>query len=189
MTYRHYRMSPSERRFPSPRFQQVRSCSAHSSLSQNRRPPRPGVKTAGVKIPIERLKPEAVFPYEGSPDWIAVDAEGKKRRHWVEAKRRGRIQRAKRPPGKVSGFLVSTFTISLSSFREAQAPTKSTMPPGAGRAMCTLLSFFVSQERMKSPQAEMKRPRPRGIGTLRGNQACGGWWLVPVSRSQQERLP
>src|SRR4029079_17887045 len=37
------------------------------------RPPKPGVKTAGVKIPIERLKPDAVFPYPGSPDWIAID--------------------------------------------------------------------------------------------------------------------
>ena len=35
--------------------------------------PKPGVKTPGVKIPIERLKPDAVFPYPGSPDWIAVD--------------------------------------------------------------------------------------------------------------------
>jgi len=35
--------------------------------------PKPGVKTPGVKIPIERLKPDAVFPYAGSPDWIAVD--------------------------------------------------------------------------------------------------------------------
>jgi virginiamycin B lyase len=37
------------------------------------RPPRPGAKASGVKIPIERLKPEAVFEYPGSPDWIAVD--------------------------------------------------------------------------------------------------------------------
>ena len=40
---------------------------------QDARPPRPGVKTLGVKIPIERLKPDAVFPYPGSPDWIAID--------------------------------------------------------------------------------------------------------------------
>ena len=39
------------------------------------RPPKPGVNTAGVKIPIERLQPEAVFPYDGSPDWIAVDED------------------------------------------------------------------------------------------------------------------
>jgi len=40
---------------------------------QPARAPKPGVKTSGVKIPIERLKPDAVFPYPGSPDWIAVD--------------------------------------------------------------------------------------------------------------------
>src|SRR5712691_3249349 len=36
-------------------------------------PPKPGVKAPGVKIPIERLKPDAVFPVAGSPDWLAVD--------------------------------------------------------------------------------------------------------------------
>src|SRR3954471_1992363 len=42
---------------------------------QPARAPKPGVKTPGVKIPIERLKPMAVFPYPGSPDWIAVDED------------------------------------------------------------------------------------------------------------------
>src|SRR4026208_228553 len=35
--------------------------------------PRPGVKTPGVRIPIERLKPDAVFPVPGTPDWLAID--------------------------------------------------------------------------------------------------------------------
>jgi virginiamycin B lyase len=35
-------------------------------------PPKPGVATAGMRIPISRLKPEAVFPVPGAPDWIAV---------------------------------------------------------------------------------------------------------------------
>jgi virginiamycin B lyase len=39
-------------------------------------PPKPGVKTPGVTIPIERLKPEAVFPVPGTPDWIAVTGGG-----------------------------------------------------------------------------------------------------------------
>ncbi|HEY1911791.1 MAG TPA: hypothetical protein VGG73_12770 [Vicinamibacterales bacterium] len=43
------------------------------SLAQSPPPPKPGVKTPGVKIPIERLQPDAVFPVPGSPDWIAVD--------------------------------------------------------------------------------------------------------------------
>jgi hypothetical protein len=34
-----------------------------SAIVQTPRPPKPGVKTPGVKIPIERLQPEAVFPY------------------------------------------------------------------------------------------------------------------------------
>src|SRR5262245_30752571 len=35
-------------------------------------PARPGVTTPGVKIPVERLKPEAVFETGGHPDWLAV---------------------------------------------------------------------------------------------------------------------
>ena len=41
-------------------------------LRAQTRPPRPGVKTAGVKIPIERLKPDAVFTVGGHPDWLAI---------------------------------------------------------------------------------------------------------------------
>lgn len=36
-------------------------------------PPKPGARTPGVQIPIVRLKPEAVFPVPGAPDWMAVD--------------------------------------------------------------------------------------------------------------------
>jgi YVTN family beta-propeller protein len=42
-------------------------------LAQPSGPPKPGVKTPGIKIPIERLKPDAVFEVPGAPDWIAVD--------------------------------------------------------------------------------------------------------------------
>jgi len=36
------------------------------------RPPKPGVKTPGVQIPLTELKPEAVYEVPGSPDWQAV---------------------------------------------------------------------------------------------------------------------
>src|SRR2546428_576065 len=36
-------------------------------------PPKPGVKTPGVQMPIAGLTPEAVFQVPGAPDWIAVD--------------------------------------------------------------------------------------------------------------------
>ena len=35
---------------------------------------RPGVKTPGVQQPITALKPDATFPIEGTPDWIAIDS-------------------------------------------------------------------------------------------------------------------
>jgi YVTN family beta-propeller protein len=44
-----------------------------SALLQPPPPPKPGAKLPGIKIPIERLKPTAVFPVPGSPDWLAAD--------------------------------------------------------------------------------------------------------------------
>ena len=55
---------------------------------QPTRPPKPGVKTPGVKIPIERLKPEAVFPYAGAPDWLAIDEAA-----WVSNAPKGTVAR------------------------------------------------------------------------------------------------
>jgi YVTN family beta-propeller protein len=46
---------------------------AWHAAAQPPRPPKPGVKTPGVRIPIERLSPQAVFPYAGAPDWLAID--------------------------------------------------------------------------------------------------------------------
>ncbi len=37
------------------------------------RPKRPGVSTPGVKIPITKLKPDAVFSVPGVPDWLVID--------------------------------------------------------------------------------------------------------------------
>ena len=37
------------------------------------RPKRPGVSTPGIKIPIAKLKPDAVFSLPGVPDWLAID--------------------------------------------------------------------------------------------------------------------
>ncbi len=39
------------------------------------RPKKPGVTAPGVRIPIERLVPDAVFEIGGSPDWLAIDEQ------------------------------------------------------------------------------------------------------------------
>jgi len=39
------------------------------------RPKRPGVSTPGVRIPITKLVPDAVYTIGGAPDWMAIDDE------------------------------------------------------------------------------------------------------------------
>jgi len=52
----------------------ITSLTQSVSLAQTpQRPPRPGVKTVGVKVPITALKPDAVFDVTGAPDWIAIE--------------------------------------------------------------------------------------------------------------------
>jgi len=44
-----------------------------SQVPKPARPPRPGVKTLGVRVAVTTLKPEAMFEVPGAPDWIAID--------------------------------------------------------------------------------------------------------------------
>lgn len=50
---------------------------AQAPLGQGQppKPKRPGVSTPGVRIPIEKLKPDAVYSVPGVPDWLAIDEE------------------------------------------------------------------------------------------------------------------
>jgi YVTN family beta-propeller protein len=63
-------------------------------------PPRPGVKTAGIKIPIEKLKPDAVFQVGGRPDWLAVDEAA-----WVSNKPKDSVSRFDPATNKVAATL------------------------------------------------------------------------------------
>ena len=83
-------------------------------LGQGGPPPkRPGVATPGIKIPIERLKPEAVFEVGGNPDWLAVDQAV-----WVSNK----------PKDNVSRFDPKTSTVAA------------TIAIGAGKRPCSGLT-------------------------------------------------
>jgi YVTN family beta-propeller protein len=48
---------------------------ALQAQAQPPRPHRPGVPTPGLRIPIEKLKPDAVYTIGGAPDWMAIDDE------------------------------------------------------------------------------------------------------------------
>lgn len=51
----------------------VARAQAPAAQEVKQKPKRPGVGTPGVKIPIEKLKPDAVFSLPGVPDWLAID--------------------------------------------------------------------------------------------------------------------
>lgn len=61
-----------------------------------------GVSTPGVRIPIEKLVPDAVFPVPGTPDWQAVDDAV-----WVSNKPKNSVTRMDPKTNLVSG----TFTV------------------------------------------------------------------------------
>jgi virginiamycin B lyase len=52
------------------------------------RPKRPGVTTPAVRIPITKLKPEAIYAVPGAPDWMAVEKEV-----WVSNAPKGTVSR------------------------------------------------------------------------------------------------
>src|SRR5262245_43954794 len=64
--------------------------------------PRPGVKTPGVRSPIERLKPDAIFDVPGAPDWIAVDESV-----WVSNFPKGTVARLDPKTNQVLGMIVT----------------------------------------------------------------------------------
>jgi virginiamycin B lyase len=57
--------------------------------AQRPEPPKPGVKTPGVQIPLAKLIADAKFDLGGSPDWIAID----KKDVWVSNKPKNNVSR------------------------------------------------------------------------------------------------
>jgi virginiamycin B lyase len=71
----------------------LRACSALLALlavsqTQPPKPPKPtGLKTPGVQIPMDRLKPEAIYDVPGAPDWLAIGESLEKAPYaWVSNK-------------------------------------------------------------------------------------------------------
>ena len=56
--------------------------------AQQKDKPKPGVSTPGVRIPMSRLKPDAVFDIGGTPDWLAIDEDV-----WVSNKPKDSVTR------------------------------------------------------------------------------------------------
>jgi len=64
-------------------------------------PRRPGVTTPGVRIPITKLKPDAIYDVPGAPDWMAADKE-----MWVSNSPKGTVSRLDPKTSTVTTFTV-----------------------------------------------------------------------------------
>ncbi len=64
------------------------SAAALSISAQESAPPKPGVKSPGVAIPLAKLTPEAKFSLPGAPDWIAIGDDV-----WVSNKPKNNVSR------------------------------------------------------------------------------------------------
>jgi virginiamycin B lyase len=70
---------------------------APQPVHQRALPPKPGVKTPGVQIPLAKLIPEAKFSLPGSPDWIAIGDDV-----WVSNSPRNNVSRINPRTNEVS---------------------------------------------------------------------------------------
>jgi YVTN family beta-propeller protein len=75
------------------------SCSSCAMTEPNARTEPPAAQ-ASVRIPIERLKPDAVFEVPGAPDWIAVDDDV-----WISNEPKNSVSRLDPRTNRVAGVV------------------------------------------------------------------------------------
>ena len=138
---------------------------------------RPGVETSGVKIPIERLEPEAVFEVGGHPDWLApVETDASV---WV----------SNHPLDNVSRFDATTNVVAATLHLGLSTEPCSGLAAGFGSLWvpcCGWKSLF----RVDLKTNEVTAVIPTSIGFREGSIAtgAGGVWLMTSSRGTLTRF-
>jgi len=143
-----------------------------SSAGQAPPTPKPGVKTAGVKIPIERLKPDAVFPVPGSPDWIAVDEDV-----WISNKPKDSVARL----NPATNTVAATIQVGKRPCSGVAAAFGSLWVPNCG-------DQTLSRVDLKS--GNVAATIPMTIGNSEGSIVAGGGsvWIVTDSKGTLARI-
>lgn len=134
--------------------------------------PKPGVKTAGVKIPIERLKPDAVFPIPGSPDWIAVDEEV-----WISNKPKDSVARL----NPTANTVAATIQVGKRPCSGLAAAFGSLWVPNCGDQTLS---------RVDLKTGTIAATIPMTIGNSEGSIVAGGGsvWIVTDSKGTLARI-
>jgi virginiamycin B lyase len=129
--------------------------------SAAQRPKRPGVTTPGVRIPIGRLKPDAVYEFAGAPDWMAVDKQV-----WVSNAPKNTVARL-----DPSSAAVTTFTVGKDPCSGLAAGFGSLWVPNCGDSTVTRLDLTNGKEQAVFPSAIADSEGGVAIG-------AGSFWIL-----------
>ena len=139
--------------------------------AQPSRPHRPGVATPGVRIPITKLKPDAVYPITGAPDWMVIDEAT-----WVS---NSPLNSVARMDPKSAQFV--TVTVGKEPCSGLAAGFGSLWVPNCGDSTIT---------RVGLKDAKVQATFPLTIGDSEGGVAtgAGSFWILTDARGTLARI-
>jgi YVTN family beta-propeller protein len=135
------------------------------------RPKRPGVATPGVRIPITKLVPDAVYTIGGAPDWMAIDDET-----WVSNSPKNTVARM---DPKSSGFV--TVPVGKEPCSGLAAGFGSLWVPNCGDSTVT---------RVALKDAKVQATFPLTIADSEGGVAigAGSFWMLTDTHGTLARV-
>ena len=186
---------------------------APASPKRPMRPPRPGVKTPGVQRQMSALKPDAIFPVEGVPDWLVITEDAV----WVSNKPKNTIHKldaktntvtatvtvgSKPCSGITAGFgsvwapNCGDSTLSRVDMKTAQVVA--TIPVGPAHTEGGLAASPDAIWMLSDPKGKLSRIDPKTnavaaeIAVNPGSFACvygdGAIWVSSTEKSQIQRV-
>jgi virginiamycin B lyase len=136
------------------------------------KPKRPGVSTPGVRIPIEKLKPDHVFEIPGVPDWIAIDEHV-----WVSNYPKNSVTRI----DPLANTIVGTFTVGEHPCSGLAAGMGSLWVPNCGDRTVTRLNL---------KDGAVEATLPYGVPESEGGIAAGSGslWMMTDKQGTLTRI-
>jgi streptogramin lyase len=135
------------------------------------KPKRPGVATPGVRIPITKLKPEAIYDVPGAPDWMAADKE-----MWVSNSPKGTVSRLD-PKGTVA----ATFAVGKNPCSGLAAGFGSVWVPNCGDSTITRLDLKDGKTQATFPLTIADDEGGVAIG-------AGSFWILTDTKGTLARV-
>ena len=139
--------------------------------TQAARPRRPGVTTPGVRIPITKLKPEAIYDVPGAPDWMAIDKEV-----WVSNSPKHNVSRL-----DPKSSLATTFAVGKEPCSGLAAAFGSVWVPNCGDSTITRLDL---------KDGKTQATFPLTIADDEGGVAAGAgsFWILTDTKGTLARI-